>query len=114
MNFGWAAADKSHVLFQLRHAAADTIPVFGHALSYSGATEDLRDLLRGIGVDPTAVTDKSVKMAGVTAAFHGGASTEEVMHIGRWRTPTIPLQYKLNSFMFKKRVASLVPSLDNA
>jgi hypothetical protein len=114
LQFGAAAGDDSFLLFQLRRSAADTLPVVSRALSYSGATDDLRRLLRGIGVDPTSITDKSVKMAGVTAAFQGGATTEEVMHIGRWRTPEIPLQYKLNSFLFKKRVASLVPPVDMA
>jgi hypothetical protein len=109
--FGDAAKDETFLLFQLRRAAAETLIIPHRALSYTTATEDLRTLLRSVGVDPTSVTDKSVKMAGVTAAFHGGASTEQVMHIGRWRTPAIPLQYKLNSFLFKKRVASLVPPI---
>jgi hypothetical protein len=64
--------------------------------------EDLRALLRSVGVDPTSITDKSVKMTCVMAALHGGATTVQVMHIGRWRTPAIPLQYKLNSFLFQE------------
>ena len=50
-------------------------------------------------------------MAGVTATFESGASTEDVMHCGRWQTPDIALRYKVNSGAFKLRMAGKVPSL---
>jgi hypothetical protein len=48
-------------------------------------------------------------MSGVMAAFAVGVSSEEVMHIGRWQTPHIPLRYKHNSADLKRSVAALIP-----
>jgi hypothetical protein len=114
LTFGSAAGDASFVNFQVRRAAGTTLPIKHKTLSYTTATEDLRAALRSIGVDPAGISDKSVKMSGVTAAFAAGASTEEVMHLGRWQTPAIPLQYKLNTFRFKKNIARNISSLDTA
>ena len=47
----------------------------------------------------------------VTAAFSVGATAEDLMHAGRWRTPTIALHYKHNSVSFKREVAAKIPSL---
>jgi len=110
LSFGAAAADQSFVNFRLRRDRGLAVPIKHSCLSASQATADLRALLRAVGVD-RPVTDKSIKMAGVTSAFAAGASTEDVMHIGRWRTPSIPLHYKLNSFAFKKAMASKIPSV---
>jgi hypothetical protein len=52
-------------------------------------------------------------MAGVTAAFAAGATTEDVMHVGRWQSQETPLRYKLNSFEFKKYVASKIPRISD-
>ena len=64
-----------------------------------------------MGVSTAAYTDKSVKMAGVTAAFEAGASPDDVMHAGRWRSAEIPLRYKHNSVQFKRSVAAKIPPL---
>ena len=87
------------------------MPVFSRSLSYTAATTDLWRLMRGANLDPDAVTDKSIKMAGVTAAFSAGATAEQLMHAGRWRTPTIALHYKHNTLAFKKEVAAKIPPL---
>jgi hypothetical protein len=112
LHFGMEAGDNTFVNFQLRRHAAVTAVIPHRSLSTTGATEHLRKLLAAVGLPNTAVTDKSVKMAGVTAAYEAGASSEDVMHIGRWRTVSIPLRYKFNSYAFKKSVASKVPALD--
>jgi hypothetical protein len=112
LRFGHAANDTSFVNFQLRRAAGSLRPIPHRSLSYTGATEDLRETLAAVGVDPTGTSDKSIKMAGVTAAYQAGATSEEVMHLGRWKTLSVPLQYKINSFAFKKRIAEKVPALD--
>jgi hypothetical protein len=96
----------------MRKSPTGLVPILCCSIAYSNATADLRRALQSIGVNPAGVTDKSIKMAGVTAAFHSGASETEVMHLGRWRTPAIPLRYKINSFAFKKRIAQKVPDLD--
>jgi hypothetical protein len=60
------------------------------------------------------ITDKSVKMAGVTVAYAASASSTDVMHAGRWQTEEMPLRYKLNSYAFKKTVAAKIPWLSDA
>lgn len=78
------------------------------AISYTHATKRLRFMLQEMGLPTEKVTDKSFKMLGVTSMLEGGATLEEVMHQGRWRTPTMPLQYKVNSDDFKRLIASHV------
>jgi hypothetical protein len=111
LRFGQESGDSSFVNFQLRHHAATLLPIFHRSLSASTATRDLRLLFAAAGLPGVPITDKSIKMAGVSAAFAAGASTEDVMHIGRWRTTEIPLRYKLNTAEFKKSMASKVPPL---
>ena len=111
IRFGAAAGDASYVNFQLRRQAARTVPILHKSLGYTTATEDLRSLFKAAGLSTTRISDKSVKMAGVTAAFEAGATTEDVMHAGRWRTPSIPLHYKHNSAAFKRTVAAKIPAL---
>ena len=111
LRFGEAAGDQSFVNFQIRRERGQSVPIFSRSLSYSAATTDLRRLMRGANLDPDAVTDKSIKMAGVTAAFSAGATAEQLMHAGRWRTPTIALHYKHNTLAFKKEVAAKIPPL---
>jgi hypothetical protein len=91
LSFGAAADDQTFVNFQLRRTNTGVVPIRHKSVSASQATADLRRLLASSGVACPAATDKSVKMSGVTAAFAAGASTEDVMHVGRWRTPHIPL-----------------------
>ena len=105
LRFGAAAGDASFVSFQLRRDSAAVVPIFSRPLGYSSATADLRKLFKGAGVPESLATDKSIKMAGVTAAFAAGATVEDLMHAGRWRSPNIPLHYKHNSLDFKKDMA---------
>ncbi len=109
LRFGSAAADPSFLNFQARKTPQRLVPIFSRSLSYSEATANLRSLLAASGVH-VPVTDKSVKMLSVTSAFASGASCESVMHLGRWRTPSIPLHYKLNSDSFKETVSAIVPA----
>jgi hypothetical protein len=114
LRFGLAAGDKSFINFRIRREASRVLPIRDKSLSASQATTDLRTLLTAAGVACPGATDKSVKMSGVTAAFAAGASSEEVMHIGRWQTPHIPLRYKHNSAEFKRSVAALIPPVAGA
>jgi hypothetical protein len=77
-------------------------------LSYSTATEKLRELMRETGMDDTGVTDKSFKSLGVTGTLEAGADTEDVMYQGRWKSTAMPLRYKINSDQFKKDIAKKV------
>ena len=53
-----------------------------------------------VGLDPDAVKDGRIKMAGVTATFLEGATAEALPHAGGWHTPTIKLPYTHNSVSF--------------
>jgi hypothetical protein len=113
LQFGHQAADTTFVNFQLRKSAGQWFPICHKSLSSSGATDSLRKTFQAAGCPIHKVTDKSVKMAGVTAAFAAGATTEDVMHAGRWQSQETPLRYKLNSFEFKKYVASKIPRISD-
>ncbi len=110
LRFGEAEGDLTFVNFQLRKADATSRPIPGSRLSRSQATADLGALLRAAGVQVRA-TEKSIKMAGVSAMFQAGATALEVMHTGRWNSPDIPLRYKHNSHAFKRAVAAKVTPL---
>ncbi len=107
LRFGPAAADASFLNFQARKSPLRLQPIFSRSLSYSEATANLCSLLAAAGIH-APVTDKSVKMLSVTSAF--ASACESVMHLGHWRTPLIPLHYKLNSVQFKESVSAIVPA----
>lgn len=46
--------------------------------------EDLRFILRKIGVDPTGFSEHSMRRGGATEAAKGGASTDEIQIAGDW------------------------------
>jgi hypothetical protein len=79
-----------------------------HTRGASLARENLHDLQRRVGQDPTRITDKSIKMLGVTKTIEAGASTREVAHQWRRRTEDMPLCYKHNSLEYKKLIAGKV------
>jgi hypothetical protein len=79
-----------------------------HTGGASLARENLHDLQRRVGQDPTRITDKSIKMLGVTKTIEAGASTREVAHQWRRRTEDMPLCYKHNSLEYKKLIAGKV------
>ncbi len=110
LQFGAQANDTTPLNFRLRRLGEATVPVRTGLLSRAQSTRDLQALLRAVGI-ATPATEKSVKMAGVSAAFAAGATPVQVMHAGRWRTPEVPLRYKHNSFEFKKQVASFVTAI---
>ena len=116
LSFGLQSNDKTFLNFQLRRhqstGGARIVPIPSRSLSASQATADLRKLYAAAGItQPARLSDKSFKMAGVTAAFAAGASAEDVMHAGRWESPDMPLHYRHNSADFKKAMASKIPVL---
>jgi len=79
-------------------------------VGYSQATKELRRLIADLGIKSDKVTDKSVKYLGVTKSMAAGMTLEDAMHLGRWRTLSMPLHYKINSEQYKKEIAGQVPS----
>jgi hypothetical protein len=110
LKFGMEAADSSFVNFQLRRQVGGLRAIKTSSLSASGAT----DALRAAGCPDAKISGKSVKMAGVMAAYAAGALSTDVIHAGCWQTEEMPLRYKLNSYAFKKTVAAKIPRLSNA
>lgn len=111
LTFGPDSTDNTFLNFQLRRESGRLLPIRHKCLSYTGSTEALRAVFSAAGIHRKGLTDKCIKMTGVTTAYEGGASSEEVMHLGRWKTPSIPLRYKINSLEFKRQVASKIPDL---
>jgi hypothetical protein len=111
LTLGVAANDCSFVNFQLRHQSCRLVPIFRRSICRSTATSDLQALLAKHGIEAAGVTDKTIKVTGVTSAFAAKASETDVMHIGRWKTSAVALRYKLNSYAFKRSVAKKIPPL---
>jgi hypothetical protein len=112
LRFGEKENDSSFVNFQLRHQTMRLVPILNKSICRTTATSDLRKLCAKHGISGAdKVTDKTVKVTGVTQAFTLGASETEVCHGGRWKTSAIPLRYKLNTYNFKKTIALKFPPL---
>ena len=82
------------------------------SLSQSTATEKTRLLLQHYGMDVVAAkkfTEKSMKIAGVTALCDFGEPLENVAIAGRWRTMTTPLYYRNASKNLRVKVAKNIP-----
>ena len=107
--FGSEAGDSSLLNCVIRRKKTGWIADGRKAVSYSVSTKNVRDMLAGVLEKESKCTDKSFKMLGVTRTLEAGTALEEVMHHGRWRTPTMPLHYKVNSLAFKEAMASNVP-----
>ena len=75
-------------------------------MSHTTATEQLRALLIQLGVCAPGVTDKSVKMEGVTRMLDAGAAMIDVANQGMWKTVEIIQTYKHNSDQYKRETAS--------
>ena len=77
---------------------------------YSTALRDLRNLLRLVGIDPSGFGEHSGRRGGTTAAAAKGATLDDLMIQGRWRSESMPRLYtdnaKKNKRQFARRLAS--------
>ena len=80
-------------------------------LKYNTALRDLRSTLRLIGVDPTGYGEHSGRCGGTTAAAAKGASVDELMIQGRWRSESMPCLYTDNALKCKRKFARRLASL---
>ena len=101
--------DLSFVNFRLKKCGKNSIPVLSESVSYNTAVKCTRSLLTKNGFNAKDISEKSAKMEGVTQSLKAGATVEELMWLGRWRTQSIPYHYKVNSEKFKQSLASKVP-----
>ena len=95
--------------FRLRKQNGFVAPVPGERLAVSNAVAITRKLLNAYGFDGSKYTEKSMKVAGVTALCDYGEPLENVSIMGRWRTSTMPMHYRNTSLQFKKNIASNIP-----
>ncbi len=108
-NFGKEAADKSYLHCRVRKEGGWRRGDGRVAANESKAREELKALLKDMGVEAEGITDKSFKMLGVTRTMAAGVTAEAVALHGRWRSAEMPLRYKHNSLEYKAEVASRIP-----
>ena len=80
-------------------------------LKYSTALRDLHNILRSIGVDRSGYGEHSGRRGGTTAAASKGATINELMFQGRWRSDSMPRLYTDNAIKCKHRFASRLASI---
>ena len=107
--FGNQGKDDRYVNCRIRRINQTWILQAGAGLIQTTATEQLRNLLSRIGCNWEGVTDKSVKMEGVTRTLDAGATMMDVANQGRWKLLEIVQTYKHNSNEYKISTARLVP-----
>lgn len=111
LKFGALNDDSSYVNAVQKKSKKGVVTVCkDKQLKYEQSTKKLQQLVDEMGLKGKGVTDKSFKMLGVTRALENGITLDEAMTHGRWRTLSMPLHYKVNSELYKKKVASKVPS----
>ena len=83
----------------------NSIPDPTSPLKYSTALRDLRSVLTSIGIDPAGYGEHSGRRGSTTAAAAKGASIDELMIQGRWRSETMPRLYTDNALKCKQKFA---------
>ena len=78
------------VIFCLKKCGKNSIPVLSESVSYNTADKCTRSLLTKNGFNAKDISEKSAKMEGVRQSLKAGATVEELMWLGRWRTQSIP------------------------
>ena len=93
--------DSGYIMPSLKNS----IPDPSSPLLYNTALRDLRSVLTQIGIDPTGYGEHSGRRGGTTAAAAKGASVNELMLQGRWRSETMPRLYTDNALKCKRKFA---------
>ena len=91
----------------LKHSVPDPLK----PLKYNTALRDLRSTLCLIGVNPAGYGEHSGRRGGTTAAAAKGASVDELMIQGRWRSESMPRLYTDNALKCKRKFARRLASL---
>ena len=82
-----------------------SVPDPSSPLKYNTALRDLRSVLRLIGINPTGHGEHSGRRGGTTAAAAKGATLDELMNQGRWRSESMPRLYTDNDIKCKRKFA---------
>ena len=79
-------------------------------LGYNTALRDLRSVLSSVGIDPSGYGEHSGRRGGTTAAASKGATVNELMIQGRWRSESMPRLYTDNAIKLKRNFARRLAS----
>ena len=104
----FSTGDK-YVNFRIKKTNGQVVAKPYEKLSYSTAIASTRKLLRKHGFNADKISEKSPKMEGVSQTLNAGASLEEVMWLGRWRSINTPNHYKMNDTHYKQFIAGKIP-----
>ena len=99
--------DSGYIMPSLTKSAPDPLS----PLKYNTALRDLRSALRLIGIDHTGYGEHSGRRGGTTAAAAQGASIDELMIQGRWRSESMPRLYTDNALKCKRNFARRLAAL---
>ena len=99
--------DSGYVMPALKKSLPDPLS----PLTYNTALRDLRSVLRLIGIDPAGYGEHSGRRGGITAAAAKGASLDELMIQGRWRSKSMPRLYTDNALKCKRHFARRLATL---
>ena len=80
-------------------------------LAYNTVLRDLCTVLTKIGIDPTGYGEHSGRRGGTTAAAAKGATLDEFMIRGRWRSESMPHLYTDNAKKCKRKFARRLATL---
>ena len=80
-------------------------------LTYNTALRDLRKCLSKIGVDPNGFGEHSGRRGGTTAAALAGASVDELMLQGRWKSQDMPRLYSDNATKLRRDFATRLANI---
>ena len=78
------------------------LPHVNRTLSYTNAVEDLRHVLRLVGVDPKGYSEHSMKRGGATEAAKKGATVGEIQLAGYWTNSSTAEKYVDDSYIHTK------------
>ena len=93
--------DSGYIMPSMKNSSPDSAT----PLKYNTALRDLRSVLRLIGVDPHGYGEHSGRRGGTTAAAAKGATLDELMIQGRWRSESMPRLYTDNALKCKRKFA---------
>ena len=99
--------DSGYIMPSLKKSSPDP----SSPLKYNTALRDLRSALRLIGIDPAGYGEHSGRRGGTTAAAAKGASVDELMLQGRWRSESMPRLYTDNALKCRRKFARRLASL---
>ena len=78
-------------------------------LSNSNETKNTKKLLNSYNVNAQKFTEKSMKIAGVTALLDSGESLENVAIAGCWKLSLTSMHYRNTSYNFRKQISKNIP-----